>query len=164
MKINISNMENGLHEIQLSESSHGMELLGHGHLTGNIEIKATIDRRDEDLNLKAEITSEAELVCDRCLSTFQHKISTKFDSYFNSKLSSQIHDIKQLHLNSPSIDISEDIRSAFVLTLSIRILCTENCKGLCPTCGVNWNNGSCSCHSVNSDSRWDKLKELQLST
>ena len=164
MKINISNMESGLHEIQLSEPSHGLELLGHGHLVGKIELKATIDRRDEDLNLKAEISSAAELLCDRCLSTFQHKIAAKINSYFSNKLSRLEDDIKPLHLNNQTIDLSEEIRSAFVLTLPIKLLCAESCKGLCPTCGANWNEGICSCHSNNTDSKWDKLKELQILT
>ena len=157
-------MENGLHEIQISESSHGLELLGHGHLVGKIELKATIDRRDKDLNLKADISSMAELICDRCLSTFQHKIAAKFNSYFSNKLSRLEDDIKPLHLNTPTINLSEDIRSAFVLTLPIKILCTESCKGLCPLCGANWNEESCSCHQKDTDPRWDKLKELQIST
>ena len=164
MKINISNMEIGLHEIQLSEPSHGLELLGHGHLVGEIEFKATIDRRDKDLNLKAEISSDAELLCDRCLSTFELNITAKINSYFSDKLSRLEDDIKPLRLNNQTIDLSEEIRSAFVLSLPIKLLCTESCKGLCPTCGANWNKSICSCHLNNTDSRWDKLKELQLST
>ena len=164
MKIQISNIENGLHEIQMSESSHGLELLGHGHLVGKIELKATIDRRDEDLNLKAEIFSAAELICDRCLSTFQHDITAEFNSYFSNKLSNLEDDIKPLHLNTPTIDLSEDMRSAFVLSLPIKILCTESCKGLCPECGTNWNEESCSCHPKDTDPRWDKLKAFQVST
>ena len=164
MKINISNLESGLHEIQLSEPSHGLGLLGHGHLVGKIELRATIDRRDDDLNLKAEISSAAELLCDRCLSTFQHKIAAKINLYFSNKLSRFEDDIKPLNLNNQIIDLSKEIRSAFVLTLPIKLLCKESCKGLCPTCGVNWNEGICSCHSNKSDSRWEKLKELQIST
>ena len=157
-------MESGIHEIRLSEPSHGLELLGHGHLLGNIELKATIDRRDEDMNLKAELASTAELVCDRCLSTFEHKIAATVNSYFSNKLSKLEEDIKPLHLNNQTIDLSDEIRSAFVLALPIKLLCTENCKGLCPTCGANWNETVCSCRSNKSDQRWDKLKELQLST
>lgn len=164
MEIHISNIENGIHEIQMSEPSHGLELLGHGHLVGKIVLKAIIDRRNEDLNLKAEIFSAAELKCDRCLSTFQHNITAKFDSYFSSKLSNLADDIKPLHLNTPTIDLSEDMRTAFVLSLPIKILCQESCKGLCPECGINWNEKSCSCSSRNSDPRWEKLKELQIST
>ena len=164
MKINISNMESGLHEIQLSEPSHRLELLGHGHLVGKIDLKATIDRRDEDLNLKAEISSAAELLCDRCLSTFQYKITAKINLYFSNKLSKLEDDIKPLHLNNQMIDLSEEIRSAFVLTLPIKLLCTDNCKGLCPTCGANWNEAVCSCKSKYTDPRWDKLMKLQLST
>ena len=156
-------MESGLHEIQLSEPSHRLELLGHGRLVGKIELNATIDRRDEDLNLKADLSSAAELLCDRCLSTFQHKLVAKINAYFSNKLSRFDDDIKPLHLNNNLIDLSEEIRSAFVLTLPLKLLCTESCKGLCPTCGANWNEGICSCNN-NSDSRWEKLKELQLST
>jgi len=161
MKINISNIENGLHSIQMAESSKGLKLLDHGKLLGKIDLKATIDRRDLDLNLKAEISSVAELNCDNCLKTFQQKISGKINLYFSNKLSNFDDEIKKLSLNNPTIDLSEEIHSAFVLALPIKLLCKENCAGLCPTCGINRNDESCSCKPELNDPRWDKLKELE---
>ncbi len=155
-------MENGIHRVQTSKPSNGLKLLEHGKLIGKIDLNATIDRRDQDLNLKAELSSTAELICDRCLRTFQQDVTARFDLFFSTKLSNLDDEIKPLSLNNPMIDLSEDIRSALVLALPIKLLCIENCRGLCPTCGANWNDESCSCHSEFRDPRWDKLKELQI--
>ncbi|MBM3211747.1 DUF177 domain-containing protein, partial [Candidatus Poribacteria bacterium] len=43
------------------------------------------------------------------------------------------------------IELSDDFRESLLLELPIRILCSENCKGLCPKCGQNLNDGKCDC-------------------
>lgn len=54
------------------------------------------------------------------------------------------------------------MQDAVGLEFPTRVLCREDCKGLCPNCGVNWNEQSCDCTTEQTDSRWDKLRELSL--
>jgi uncharacterized protein len=55
-----------------------------------------------------------------------------------------------------SVDLTEDIREAIILTFSGYPLCRPDCRGLCTTCGVNLNNATCDC-APPPDQRWDAL-------
>ena len=163
MKINIANIDDGLNQLDLSEPSRDFTLLDHGHLKGDIQVKLVIDKRLDDLNLKATIVSSAELVCDRCLRKFEKELNSNFEVYYSSKYSdSEEQNTRHLSLNNPTINLLSDVRSSLVLSLPIKLLCEENCKGLCPTCGVNWNQRDCECPTEQIDSRWETLKKLQV--
>ncbi len=164
MKINIAKIDDGLSQLELREPSRELTLLDHGHLTGDILVKLVIDKRSDDLNLKAKVVSSAELDCDRCLRIFDKKLKSNFKIYYSSKYSdSEEQNTRHLSLSNPIIDLLDDVRSSLVLSLPIKLLCEENCKGLCPNCGVNWNQQECECHTEQTDSRWEPLKDLQVS-
>lgn len=164
MKINIAKIDDGLSQLELREPSRELTLLDHGHLTGDILVKLVIDKRSDDLNLKAKVVSSAELDCDRCLRIFDKELKSNFKIYYSSKYSdSEEQNTRHLSLSNPIIDLLDDVRSSLVLSLPIKLLCEENCKGLCPNCGVNWNQQECECHTKKTDSRWEPLKDLQVS-
>ena len=52
------------------------------------------------------------------------------------------------------------VRDAVLLDLPLAPLCSEECLGLCPQCGANWNEGSCGCPPV-TDARWAALDRLR---
>lgn len=44
-----------------------------------------------------------------------------------------------------TIVLDEDVRQMLMLALPMKFLCREDCRGICPACGANWNTGSCGC-------------------
>ena len=58
------------------------------------------------------------------------------------------------------IELSQMILEQIVLALPMKPLCQPDCRGLCPQCGANRNQESCSCAPDTSDPRWAGLKEL----
>ena len=63
-------------------------------------------------------------------------------------------------LEGDRIDVSEIAVSAFVLDMEMKILCRPDCKGLCPKCGANLNDGDCGCSRREIDPRLAGLKKL----
>ena len=57
-------------------------------------------------------------------------------------------------------DLSDIVRQAIILAVGMKPLCSEDCRGLCPDCGVNLNKQSCRCASEKIDPRWEGLKKL----
>jgi uncharacterized protein len=57
------------------------------------------------------------------------------------------------------LDLSEVVRQAIEVALPIHVLCRGTCKGLCPQCGANLNDGACDCRPA-ADPRWAPLQEL----
>jgi uncharacterized protein len=67
----------------------------------------------------------------------------------------------EIPANSRFIDISGEVRSELMVGLPVKPLCDDECKGLCPVCGVDLNKVTCSCEPEEPDSRWDALKKLK---
>ena len=59
------------------------------------------------------------------------------------------------------IDIDELLREQVILALPSRALCREDCKGLCPVCGIDKNLKDCECESHPVDPRWTALNGLR---
>ena len=65
-------------------------------------------------------------------------------------------------LAGDELDLEPLARDAVLLDLPLAPLCSEECLGLCPQCGTNWNDGPCDCPGV-VDPRWSALDALRES-
>ncbi len=63
-------------------------------------------------------------------------------------------------LRGDDVDLEPLAHDAVLLELPVTPLCDPACKGLCPSCGANWNEGSCSCQAP-TDPRWAALDVLR---
>ena len=88
--------------------------------------------------------------CGRCLVPVEEDISTEYTIMLDELGSAD------------EIDVSEEIREEILLAFPANILCSLDCKGLCPECGVNLNKKSCKCHETapKAPSPWDALDQL----
>jgi uncharacterized protein len=59
-----------------------------------------------------------------------------------------------------AIDVDEIVKEQIVLAVPTRMLCREDCKGICPECGADRNAGDCGCTTSDADPRWAALKNL----
>lgn len=58
------------------------------------------------------------------------------------------HDADRVYYRGPHIDLSVGIREAIVLSQPITLVCKQDCRGLCPECGVNLNMKRCACRKT----------------
>ena len=58
-------------------------------------------------------------------------------------------------------DMSNAVREELILAVDQYVVCDPDCRGLCPTCGANWNNDSCACTVEEADPRWEALRALK---
>ncbi len=66
------------------------------------------------------------------------------------------------YLDENELDLRSWVRDALVLALPVQIVCSDECRGLCPTCGANLNEDPSHEHEREPDPRWAKLSELKL--
>ena len=59
-----------------------------------------------------------------------------------------------------AIDVDEIVKEQVLLAVPTRMLCREDCKGICPECGTDRNTGDCNCVANDIDPRWAALKNL----
>ena len=97
-------------------------------------------------------------VCDRCGEKY---VAVKFAYYecvlVEERESDDSDDI--IVLENDEVDLDELARDAFILAMDTKFLCSEDCRGLCPGCGVNLNRESCRCKKA-VDPRLAKLAQL----
>ena len=109
------------------------------------------------LNLDADVSFKTE--CARCLDSVSvHHPFTVSEIFSKTELEGVEDDVTVLE--SGNIDLFEIVDRAFVGSLPINFLCSEDCQGLCPQCGINLNQESCLCADDNTDPRLAALKQF----
>lgn len=104
------------------------------------EVRNTADLLE--LDLTAETTLDA--VCDRCGKAFLQDKEAVCRCMLAEELQNGENDEIVL-LEDGKVDAGELARTAFILGMDSKTLCSEDCKGLCPRCGADLNLGPCSC-------------------
>ena len=112
------------------------------------------------LVMQGSIATTIHGICDRCASEFHRKVEFPIDVVLVTKLESEENEDEWVFpLEGDSADLDDIVRTVFVLNLDSKLLCKEDCKGLCPKCGKNLNDGPCNCRKE-LDPRFAALKQL----
>ena len=99
-------------------------------------------------------------VCDRCASDFDRFVEFPLDVVLVTELSNEENEDEWVFpLEGDSADLEDIVRTVFVLNMDSKLLCKEDCKGLCCRCGKNLNDGPCNCQKE-LDPRFAALKQL----
>ena len=85
-----------------------------------------------------------DAVCDRCGKAFSQDKEVPYSCMLAQELQDEDNDEIVL-LEQDKVDVGELARTAFILGMDTKTLCSEDCKGLCPRCGADLNLGPCSC-------------------
>ena len=105
--------------------------------------------------------------CARCLEAFETPIAIAFDEEYvldHDPITGRPlpADVDEFRIDARRhLDLSEAVRQYGESALPLRPLCRADCRGLCPRCGHNLNQGPCACGTVNEDDRWSALARLQ---
>ena len=165
MKIRVVHLQEGLHEDHVKGPAADFGIENAEDFKSDIIVDLKIDKRGSDYYIKMDITSELQLVCDRCLDPYIFHIAEQTQVLFTPKqafVESDAEAVRLIQDGQPDIDISADVREAILLGLPIKAICKEDCKGLC-TCGQNLNHAECSCEKDVVDPRWAALLKLKQS-
>ena len=143
------NYELDLSEQELNGSkpfASPVKISGHaGNYTGIVELHATAD-------------FTLETACDRCAKPISLPLATKIFHTLVTSLNDETND-ELLLVNELRFNLDELITEDIFLDLPSKLLCSEDCKGVCPRCGKDLNQGSCSCEKE-VDPRLAALKQL----
>lgn len=141
-----------------------------------IEVDLTISAVSEGVLATADVRATAIGECMRCLDPIELDLDESFTElfYYEVKKSNSKRDGKELIVEDEDealsmvgdeIDLELPIRDALILNLPLNPLCTPDCLGLCPDCGVKWEELPEGHDHPKVDIRWaglEKLKDLGL--
>ena len=99
-------------------------------------------------------------ICDRCAAEFDRDIDFPIDVVLVTEFANEENEDEWVFpLEGDSADLEDIVRTIFVLNLDSKLLCKDDCKGLCCRCGRNLNIESCSCQKE-LDPRFAALQQL----
>ena len=122
-----------------------------------------------DIRIRASLQTRVQVPCARCLEPVQQAIETSFDLLFRpleADRDSSDHAISTSeteigYYEGDGLLLEDVLREQILLALPAKILCREDCKGLCPECGRNRNTDPCDCVTGHADPRWSSLAEIR---
>jgi uncharacterized protein len=98
------------------------------------------------LILTGTIETTLHCVCDRCCQPYVDEYVYDMEAVLTPALSDADNEDENIfELHGDNADLDEIVTTQFVLSMDPKMLCSEDCLGLCPRCGANLNDGPCSC-------------------
>ena len=129
-------------------------------VTEPVKAEGTVRNTAGVLMMSGDITTTIHGTCDRCANDFDRDIHFPIDVVLVTEMANEENEDEWVFpLEGDSADLDDIVRTVFVLNLDSKLLCKEDCKGLCHRCGKNLNDGPCSCQKE-LDPRFAALKQL----
>jgi uncharacterized protein len=123
----------------------------------------------KDIRLQGGLSTSLELPCARCLEPVVQDVERKFDLLYRPLGSDAGQEEASVsgteaeigYYQGEGLLLEDALREQVLLSVPLRVLCREDCKGLCPVCGKNLNVEQCSCTPQVKDPRWATLQEIR---
>ena len=137
------------------------------HAAGSAEVLA---HSDGEVRIQGRYTVEMAAQCDRCLGRARFPLDDSFDLFYRP-MSFIAHE-EEVEIGEDEaelgfyegggLDLEDLLREQVLLALPMQRVCSEDCKGICPVCGRNWNETTCDCRTESTDDRWGALRKLEI--
>jgi DUF177 domain-containing protein len=123
----------------------------------------------QDIRLVGELATSIEANCARCLEPVHQAVQKDFDLLYRpqgsdagrEELSVTQAEAEIGYYQGEGLLLEDVLREQVLLAVPIRIVCSDECKGLCPRCGRNLNTETCDCAEAVVDPRWEALRKLR---
>ena len=125
--------------------------VGKPHAQGRVYNEAGV------LHIEGELTADMLCLCDRCGGQFQSEKLTEISATIVEEESEESPEY--FVLDGDELDLDEVLSTCFILDMETKFLCSDDCKGICFTCGKNLNLGACQCRKQ-IDPRFAVLEQL----
>ena len=115
------------------------------------------------LLLKGHAAVEIRIPCDRCLKDVDETFDLDFEKELDMNCSSEERALaldEQIFLDGYNLDVDKLVYGEILLNWPMKVLCREDCKGICSRCGADLNLGTCDCDSTDLDPRMAKIRDI----
>lgn len=111
----------------------------------NAAVSGCFYNRADVVHMNYSVKFTLNIVCDRCLKELSRDFSYEFEHIIVNSLNSENDDDEFIVAENYRVDIDEIALSDLLLELPTKLLCKDDCKGLCPVCGCDLNESECNC-------------------
>ena len=151
--VDISHIRDVMGGSQPISLTTGLQEIGESDLWvhGELILCGQIVNVGDTLRLSCEVSSQATLECCRCLTLYEQPVKFNFEVELEPET---------LQLQTDGVDISPYIREELIFQEPMKPLCREDCRGICPQCGIDLNRSDCKCDQTVIDPRMAGLRQL----
>lgn len=158
-------------ETEIHRRLEPADFVGRDHafrVVSPIELTLTVHKDEQRFRLVGSMAGTIEHACSRCLDEFAVPVRSTFDlrylplSDHDGAEEREVgeSDLAAVFYRDLEIDLTQLVEEQIYLALPMKPLCTPDCRGLCPQCGVNRNTATCDCQTRWEDPRLSGLKAL----
>ena len=135
-----------------------------------VDLEFTLNHKDRDLQIGGVLRTAVRYTCSRCLREFSRKLSTSFDLLYlpqpkwageNEEIELKYDEMDIGFYDGIRLDIDLMTLEQIELSMPMKFVCQENCRGLCPNCGAYLNDETCLCKQDTGDSRMAVLLDFR---
>jgi uncharacterized protein len=123
----------------------------------------------KDIRLHGDFSTTLETICARCLEPVVTPVARSFDLLYRPQGSDGGQEERAIggteaeigYYQGNGMELEDALREQLLLAVPLKMVCREDCRGLCPTCGANLNLSICDCTRPMKDQRWSALEEIK---
>ena len=169
MRIELDNLEGGKGDFAHVYQPYDLNPVDERvSLTEPATVSGKVRLAGNEVFVNGHVEARARVECDRCLQPVETPVNADFQLEYVSgseyKSSGAVElteaEMSVSVFDGKAIDVDEIVKEQILLAVPTRMLCREDCKGICPECGTDRNTGDCSCATNDIDPRWAALKKL----
>lgn len=168
MRITLAELE--LHRVTASETYNPGVLDFQGaefRQAGPVKADVTAELLGAEIRIRGHLDTRLESHCDRCLTAVEIPINCDFDLFYRpmqSLATEEEVEVPKAELEvgfyaGDGIELADVATEQVLLAMPMKVVCSADCKGLCPICGANRNTAPCHCAQPKRDSPFDSLRE-----
>ena len=134
-----------------------------------LEVTATAELLEGQIRVEGQLDTKIELQCARCLEPVVQDVAHKFDLLYRpqgadsgrEEISVTTAEAEVSYYQGEGLQLEDVLQEQVLLALPLKVICRDDCKGLCPHCGQNLNVKQCACAEPVEDPRWSALKDIR---
>jgi uncharacterized protein len=134
-----------------------------------VNVDLEIQKRPDHIHVQGTVQGTLQVTCHRCLNTIQWPLEETVDVFLvegeepdpSEEIELEPNDLDYEFFDGVVIEIDRLVAEQIFLALPVKILCSENCLGLCPRCGANLNEEPCRCEKSTGSSPFSALEAIK---
>ena len=162
MIIKFTNLSEGTHEFTFEEDVENLNL--EKPFYGKTKSVVNLSKLHDQIIISVKSEFKVKYQCDRCGKDFNSKLVSDYQMvYLMNEEPAETDSINVTYLSRAvdKINLDNDVREFALLSVPMKKLCKEDCKGLCYKCGADLNKERCKCTNDEIDPRWKPLMNLK---
>lgn len=162
MKIDLSSLFNGSVDSLAIDKRYyfgDLDYCGYYPLKEDVSVKGKLFSKADAVHIFVKINYTFFGFCDRCAENVKKDYELIIKNIVVNSVQNDDNDDDYIIVKDNHLDIEQLVREEIVLNFPSKLLCSEDCKGLCPKCGANLNVSKCGC-KPDVDPRMSALLQL----